>query len=58
MTTAIRPYRIYELLGKISDGTFLNEKEFRELQKYITDLETFCVRFSSESTTPTQSKPR
>jgi hypothetical protein len=34
-----RPARIYELLGKVSDGTFLNEKEFRELETYISDIE-------------------
>jgi hypothetical protein len=34
-----RPARIYELLGKVSDGTFLNEKEFRELEHYIGDIE-------------------
>jgi hypothetical protein len=35
----IRPTRIYELLGKVSDGTFLNEKEFHELETYIRELE-------------------
>lgn len=34
-----RPPRIYELLGKISDGTFLNEKEFKELETYMHDVE-------------------
>jgi hypothetical protein len=34
-----RPPRIYELLGKVSDGTFLNVKEFLELETYISELE-------------------
>lgn len=34
-----RPNRIFELLGKISDGTFLNMKEYTELENYIDDLE-------------------
>jgi hypothetical protein len=34
-----RPTRIYELLGKVADGTFLNVKEFRELEEYISDIE-------------------
>jgi hypothetical protein len=37
-----RPTFIYELLGKISDGTFLNEKQFRELEAYIGDLERYA----------------
>lgn len=54
-TKSIRPYRIYELLGKITDGTFLNEKENRELQRYISDLE-YRAKFYSESTEQEQSK--
>lgn len=38
-----RPTCIYELLGKISDGTFLNEKEFRILETYISDLEEYVL---------------
>lgn len=34
-----RPTFIYELLGKISDGTFLNEEQFHKLEHYISDLE-------------------
>jgi hypothetical protein len=39
-----RPTRIYELLGKISDGTFLNEKEFSELESYIRGLEVSSAK--------------
>jgi hypothetical protein len=38
-TEMIRPTRIFELLGKVSDGTFLNKSEFNELETYIRDLE-------------------
>lgn len=34
-----RPSHIFEILGKISDGTFLNTKEYTELENYIDDLE-------------------
>jgi hypothetical protein len=44
--TMKRPARIYELLGKVADGTFLNEKEFRELETYIGQLETAITKGS------------
>jgi hypothetical protein len=34
-----RPDRIYVLLGKISDGTFLNPTEYAELEAYISSVE-------------------
>lgn len=61
----IRPSRIYDLLSKISDGTFLNDKEFKEIESYIRELELSleecrnlfkASRLCSESTSPTQSE--
>jgi hypothetical protein len=34
-----RPDTIYAILGKISDGTFLNPKEYATLDAYISKLE-------------------
>lgn len=51
-----RPSHIYDLLAKISDGTILNEKEFNELELYVSDLER--LNPYSESTTPEQLKPQ
>ncbi len=34
-----RPEHIYVILGKLSDGTILNESECNQLQNYISELE-------------------
>jgi len=40
-----RPARIYELLAKISDGTILSEKEYKELDTYIHEMEVKAASY-------------